>query len=442
FTYDYNYASYGQQVLTQPDGSIFIILDVRGTGETRIAKRLSNGYVDPGYGTDGFSSPVNIRDAQAAMQPDGKIIVMGTLISGNITDFGVVRYNTDGTPDNTFGVGGMVTTDFGYGNNFPTSVALQNDGKIVVIGTAYTGERWDFALARYNTNGSPDNNFGEDGLQTTDLSNGQAQAVAIQADGKILVAGYFFSGINNDFVLVRYNTNGNLDSTFNEDGIQTTDFNSSDDIATSLSVQPDGKILIAGYNYTCGDTCSNLDFVIARYNTNGNPDSTFNGNGKQITDFYSFDNIAKSIAIQTDGKIIIGGYTYNGSNQDFAMCRYNINGSLDNTFNGNGKQTTEFGGNEYGNTVALQTNGKILIGGWDDLADFDLACYNVNGTPDLSFKGKGKFMDRMSFPDQGYTYYTSTAIQTDGKIITAGYTWNNHNFDFAIARYNPNGTLD
>jgi uncharacterized delta-60 repeat protein len=442
FSYDYNYASYGQQVLTQPNGSIFVVLDIRGTGETRIAKRLSTGYPDVSYGIDGFSSPVNIRDAKATIQPDGKIVVMGSLINANITDFAVARFNIDGTVDSSFGTAGLQTTDFGYGNNFATDLAIQNDGKIIVTGTAYRGDSWDVALARYNIDGTPDNSFGENGLETTNLLNGQAQSLAIQTDGKILVAGYLFNGTNNDFLLVRYNMDGNLDTSFNGDGVQTTDFNSSDDIANSVSLQTNGKIVVAGYNYKCGDTCSNLDFAIVRYNTDGSLDNSFDSDGKQTTNFNSFDDIAKSIVIQTDGKILIGGYSYNGSNQDFALCRYTINGSLDILFSGDGKQITEFGNNEFGNSMALQSNGKILIAGWDDGADFNLACYNSNGNLDLTFKGKGKFADRMSFPSQGYTFYTSTALQSDGKIITAGYTWNGKNFDFALARYNLNGMLD
>ena len=442
FAYDYNYASFGQQVLTQSGGSVFVILDIRGTGETRIAKRLSTGYPDPTYGIDGFSNAVNIRDAQAALQQDGKIVVMGSLINGNTTDFAVARFNTDGALDLNFGVNGLAITDFGYGNNLATSVAIQSDGKIVVTGTAYTGESWDIALTRYNADGSPDNNFGEAGLKTINLLNGQAQSVALQTDNKILVAGYLFNGTNSDFLLMRFNSDGSLDNSFNGDGVQTTDFNSSDDIGNSMAVQPNGKIVVAGYNYTCGENCSNLDFAIARYNSDGSLDNTFNATGKQTTDFNSFDNIAKSVTIQTDGKLLIAGYTFNGTNQDFIVCRYNANGSVDNTFSADGIQTTDFGNNEYGNSVALQSSGKILVAGWDDGADFDLASYNSNGTLDLTFKGKGKFADRMNFPSQGFTYYTSTTLQSDGKIIAAGYTWNNKNFDFALARYNRNGTLD
>jgi uncharacterized delta-60 repeat protein len=233
-------------------------------------------------------------------------------------DFTLVRYNTNGTLDTTFDSDGKVTTAIGSGTDVAYSVALQSDGKIVVAGYSNNGSNFDFALVRYNTDGSLDTSFDSDGKVTTEVGSGNdgGESVAIQSDGKIVVAGYSYIGSNNDFALARYNTDGTLDTSFDSDGKVTTAIGVSVNYAKSVAIQSDGKIVAAGYN-----TGSNNDLALARYNTDGTLDTSFDSDGKVTTAIGSNDR-AYSVAIQSDGKIVAAGNSNNGSNEDFALVRY------------------------------------------------------------------------------------------------------------------------
>ena len=218
------------------------------------------------------------------------------------------------------------------------------------------------ALCAGQQAGDLDSSFSNDGKQNTDLGinyDDWGYSAAIQADGKILVAGYSAIGSNSDFALVRYNTDGSLDASFNGDGIQTTAIGSGDDEGSSVAIQADGKIVVAGRSFTG----SNYDFAIVRYNSDGSLDNSFSGDGKQTTAIGSGRDQGSSVAIQADGKIVVAGYSYNGTNFDFALVRYNSDGSLDISFNGDGKQTTPIGSDDICSSVAIQADGKIVLVG-------------------------------------------------------------------------------
>ena len=375
-----------------------------------------------------------------AIQSDGKIVVAGE--SGNSPgnrDFALTRYNANGSLDISFDGDGKVTTDFGSRfDDVAYSVAIQSDGKIVVAGYSLnSGGNWDFALTRYNANGSLDISFDGDGKVTTDFGSiDTAYSVAIQSDGKIVVAGY--SGntpANSDFALTRYNSNGSLDTTFDGDGKVTTAIGISSDYAFSVAIQSDGKIVVAGYSLNSG---GNWDFALTRYNANGSLDISFDGDGKVTTDFGGALDRAVSVAIQSDGKIVAAGYSDNGSNRDFALTRYNSNGSLDTTFDGDGKVTTDFGSIDTALSVAIQSDGKIVVAGYSGNTpfnwDFALTRYNSNGSLDTTFDGDGKVTTAIGISSD---YAFSVAIQSDGKIVAAGYSDNgSSNRDFALTRYN------
>jgi uncharacterized delta-60 repeat protein len=251
-------------------------------------------------------------------------------------------------------------------------VALQGDGKIVVVGGAGGS---DFALARYNPNGSLDTSFSGDGKQTTDFGGGDfADGVALQGDGRIIAVGSSApDGGGRDFALARYNPNGSLDTSFSGDGKQTTDFGSFSG-AAGVAIQGDGKIVAVG---DAGGGTVGFDFGLARYNANGTLDTSFSGDGKQTTDFGRSSGAA-GVAIQGDGKIVAVGAT-SSSPYDFALARYNLNGSLDTSFSGDGKQTTGFGSSSAATAVALQADGKIVaVGsgqGFTQSLDFAIARY-------------------------------------------------------------------
>ena len=365
--------------------------------------------------------------AATVLQPDGKIIAVGTSLSSFPYRFALARYNADGSLDTSFSGDGKQTTDFGP-NGGATGVALQADGKIVVVGGTLES---DFAVARYNPNGSLDTSFSGDGKQTTDFGGREgARGVAVQADGKIVVAGTSSIGPggthNGNFALARYNPNGSLDTSFSGDGEQTTIFDG-DDQANGVALQADGKIVAVGFGGAFGD------FVLARYNTNGSLDTSFSGDGKQKTDFANVDG-AGAVAIQADGKIVAVG----GTGDDFALARYNPNGTLDTSFSSDGLQTTDFGGGAAANGVALQTDGKIVaVGG---AANFALARYNTDGSLDTTFSGDG--METTDFA--GSDTARGVALQTDGKIVAVG-ALDTSFLGFAkmaLARYDADGSLD
>jgi uncharacterized delta-60 repeat protein len=306
-----------------------------------------------------------------AIQNDGKIVAVGATYTGGEGSFALARFNPNGSLDQSFSGDGKQTTDFGGG---ATGVAIQGDGKIVAVGANGHG---GFALARYNPNGSLDPSFSGDGKQMTDFGGfDQASGVALQANGKVVVVGQ--GGPDpSDFAIARYNPNGTLDTSFSGDGKQTTSFSAGCcDGASALAIQGDGKIVAVGL--AGGGTGNPGHFALARYNPNGTLDPSFSGDGKQTTEVGD-DAFAKGVALQGDGKLVVVGLTHTGGDYGFALARYNQNGTLDPSFSGDGKQTTDFGPFGYATGIALQANGNIVVvgvgRGTDFTYDFALARY-------------------------------------------------------------------
>lgn len=367
-----------------------------------------------------------------AVQADGKIVVVGSEGSYGRSsgfDFAVARYNPDGTLDSTFGGGtGKVTTGFGY-EDFGRSVAIQADGKIVVAGYAdSSSSAHNFGLVRYNPDGSVDPTFGGGtGEATADLGgNDLAESVAFQADGKIVVSGMSTATNNGSygFGLARFNTDGSLDTTFGGGtGKVITDFGPNFDPGNSVAVQADGRIVVAG---STGD-----DFALARYNTDGSLDPTFGGGTGTVTTNLGGTDHGCDMALQPDGKIVVSG----GADNDFAVVRYNTDGSLDLTFGGGtGAVITDFGYDDQSFDVALQPDGKIVavgIGG----GSFEVARFNPDGSLDPSFGG-GSGKVRTNFGNS-VDYAWGVAVQSDGKIVAVGqsYSYSTGRYRFAVARY-------
>jgi uncharacterized delta-60 repeat protein len=230
---------------------------------------------------------------------------------------------------------------------------------------------------RYNTDGSLDTTFDTDGkvITTIGSSNDNLNAAVLQSDGKIVAAGYSNNGTNNDFAVVRYNTNGSLDTTFDTDGKVTT-ADAAIEVARSLIIQSDGKIVAAG-NFQNGST---YDFALVRYNSDGSLDTTFGTGGKVTSSLSSTTEWINSIKSQSDGKIVAAGYANNGTNDDFAVARYNTDGSLDTTFGTSGKVLTQILTNEVVYSVAIQSDGKILAAGSASGAEVDFAIVRYNST--------------------------------------------------------------
>ena len=411
-----------------------------------------DGSLDTSFGTGGkvTTSLTNGMDAAlaVAIQSDGKIVTAGVSNYTANSDFALVRYNSDGSLDNTFDSDGKVTTSMSSGEEMAVSVAIQSNGEIVAAGYSYHNVHSYFALARYNTNGKLDTSFDTDGIVTTDpmVYGGNINSISIQSDGKIVAGGASNDNVQSYFALARYNTNGKLDTSFDTDGIVTTAIRAMDDHVYSVAIQSDGKIVAAG---DTSDT-NNHHFAVARYNVNGSLDATFDHDGKVMTEVENRNDWGNSIAYQSDGKIVVAGYSFNEiiSNYDFAVARYNVDGTLDTNLDNDGKVTTEIGSeDDYGQSVAVQSDGKIsdgkiVVAGYSfngSNHDFALARYNTDGSVDYGFGGSGKVTtDFSGNHDYGY----GVAIQSDGKIVVSGYILNGSYYDFALARYNTNGSLD
>ncbi|MGI8956533.1 MAG: delta-60 repeat domain-containing protein [Chthoniobacterales bacterium] len=287
-----------------------------------------------------------------------------------------VGFAADGDLDLTFGNGGSVTTDFQHSTDIAYAVARQADGKLVVVGTTYTNNDYsgeDFALLRYNADGTVDGTFGVNGRVTTDFPGLAAviSSVVIQPDGKILVAGGAFPAFTflGDFELARYNPNGSLDTTFGSGGIVTTSFPGQGSYAFALALQTDGKIIAAGTDFVnfSSEDSSNTDFGLERYNPDGTPDATFGNGGQVTTNFDGFNDDAFSVLIQPDGKIVAVGSAKNPANfYDFAAARYLASGTIDTTFGSAGKVRTDFGDHNFdqARSAALQADGKIVAAGF------------------------------------------------------------------------------
>ena len=399
------------------------------------------GQLDTTFGQNGIVTIAGESFAYSvAIQSDGKIVAAGYSDNGSDLDFAIIRYNSDGALDNTFGTNGIVITSVGASGDYATSIAIQSDGKIIAAGNSYNGSDNDFAVVRYNSNGSLDNTFGTNGIVITSVgdSSDYANSIAIQSDGKIIAAGNSFNGSDDDFAVVRYNSNGALDNTFGTNGIVITSVGDSSDYARSIAIQSDSKIIAAGYSYNGSD----FDLALVRYNSNGSLDNTFGTNGIVITSVGDSSDYARSIAIQSDSKIIAAGYSYNGSDYDFALVRYNSNGALDNTFGTNGVVTTDVGAAEYyANSIEIQSDGKIIAAGNSfNGSNFDIALvrYNSNGSLDNTFGTNGVVTTDVGTEGD---YATSIAIQSDEKIIVAGGSIYMARFSFLrIVRYLNNAS--
>jgi uncharacterized delta-60 repeat protein len=381
------------------------------------------GDLDTSFGGDGkvttnFTSGFDAASA-LAIQADGRLVAAGT--SGG-RKFALARYNSDGTLDTSFGGDGKVTTDFTSSFDGASALAIQADGRLVAAGSA-GGRR--FALARYNSDGTLDTSFGGDGKVTTNFSPGNdlANGVAIAPGGAIVAAGAArVEGADPRFALARYNSDGTLDPSFGGDGKVTTNFTAGTDVALGMVLRPDGRVVVAG---TAGRT--NHRFALAAYETDGTLDASFGGDGKVTTDFTPGFDGATALTIRPDGTLVAAGSAGNGAR--FALAQYETDGTLDASFGGDGKVTTNFTADfDFALGVALQTDGKVVAAG-TAAADFALARYETDGTLDASFGGDGK----VTTPFRGFASASDVDIQSDGKIVAAGEGGVDPRF--ALARY-------
>jgi uncharacterized delta-60 repeat protein len=330
-----------------------------------------------------------------------------------------------GDLDPTFGGDGLVTTDFG-GTDPARAVAVQSDGKIVVVGGS-----GDFALARYNQDGSLDTGFGGDGTVTTDFGgNDSANAVVVQPNGKIVAAGTSSSS----FALARYNQDGSLDTGFGGgDGLVTTAFPGSEgDEGNELLLQPNGKLIVVGTTHI--PPHGRGSFALARYNADGTPDTGFGGGDGLATGIDNYE--ATSAGLAPNGQIVAAGGW-----ESFLVARFDSDGGVDTGFGGTGALFPGYNGTaRLAYAVQAQKDGRVVAAGYvnDDVAsetDFAVARFDTDGSLDASFGADG--MVTTDFGG-GADYARAIALQPDGKVVVAGKTESSEGSDFAIARYEGN----
>lgn len=389
----------------------------------------ARGDLDPTFGSGGKVTTDfggNETAWGVAVQPDGKAVVAGTRIDpGPSDDFVLARYTVSGALDPTFDGDGKVTTDFGGRSDGADDLALQADGKIVAAGSGFPEEvrPVDFALARYNRDGTLDTTFGAGGrVLTTFAQNSidRANALAIQPDGKIVVAGSTRSGPRSEFALARYLPNGSLDASFDGDGLVVTPIPTG--VVFDLAVQPDGKLIAAGWSNPGG-----FDIAMARYNADGSLDGSFDGDGVVVTSsFRPASTAASQVLVQRDGKILTGGA---------GLARFNADGSVDRSFGDGGRALTDVGLV----TPLLQPDGKIIaVGssfpGAGGASDFTVARLSAAGRIDSTFGRGGRVVTDFRPQDDA----TDAELLANGKLVVAGYTAQvpfEAPADFAVARY-------
>jgi uncharacterized delta-60 repeat protein len=391
--------------------------------------------------------------ADVAIQTDGRVVAAGSVGGGlpGGSDFGLARYEADGSLDTSFGHSGKVITSFFGVSDSAAAVAIQADGRIVAAGSTSTSkafESLDIALARYNIDGTPDASFGVGGKVTTDFFGNQdfASAIGMRPDGRIVVAGAAIdsTAVYQSFAVVQYNMDGSLDTTFGIGGKATTRFTglggsgSGNGYAHDLAIQPDGSIVVVG-----AADVFHFDFGLVRFLSYGSLDTSFGMGGKVVTDFFNRSDSGNSIAIQSDGRLVVGGYVMTSSDPtsfDFALARYNTNGSLDSTFGAGGKVTTDLRGySDQAGDLAIQADGGIVLAGGSSLTsdystnDFALTRYHTDGNLDSGFGISGiAITDFNGFNDHA----NAIAIQQDGRIVAAGSSYiSNTDIGFALARY-------
>ena len=360
-----------------------------------ILARFSNsdGSLDKTFSNDGVTSLSlgGIDHVQALALQEEKVLLAGYSVgpNGNV-DFALVRYRSDGSVDTSFGYNfdGVVTTDFLGSYDVGHSVTVsQTGGAILVGGYAYNGTGYDFALAKYTADGILDTSFDTDGKVETNLGgNDFGQAIAAQRGDKIIVAGYRDNNGISELALVRYLADtGAVDTVFgpNGNGIVTTPLGNNFSYGHALALQSDDKILLAGTMVSWNDQRS--DFILVRYTKDGVLDTSFGGDGI-VTTHVDFYDEGTSVFIQENGKILVAGYSVNGNyNSHFVLLRYKADGTLDGSFGSGGKVITDLDGNDRAHSV-WYGNGKILVGGSLN-GNFAIARYNENGSLDTSFTG-------------------------------------------------------
>ncbi len=435
------YKGVDYSLVIQQDGKILLY-----TSDGTITRYNADGSRDSSFGVSGriqtliTNSDADSADNSVALQADGKILVIGVYQFGGII---VSRFNSDGSLDGTFGENGSIIKSDDPSGRYtfyrPTSIAMQNDGKFLVSAAASDGDLSSIVLLRYYENGELDASFGVSGMISTQASREDiAKSIALQNDGKILVTASSRTFTGYEWVVVRYNSDGELDRSFGVDGIVRTRFGNVSE-PYSVKVQDDGKIIVIG--------SSNEWFALARYNQNGSLDSSFDSGGKVLGNPEAWPSFSATprvdFEIQSDGKIVVGGASYHNFRYHFTVGRFNSDGTVDNTFGDGGISFIESTKSDgYVGAIALQQNDKIVAVGLgssesDQVFTAIMARLNVFGSLDLSFNGVSSLSGEVNFTEGGVPVVIDKDVQvSDEELINFG------NYNSATLTLSRSGASD
>ena len=413
-----------------------------------VVRYNSDGTLDTTFGTDGevkidfgdtydFGYAVEVDSADHVLV--GGYSNQGTLLG---IDFAVARLTPSGVLDTTFGDGGKQMIDFGGRDSYARSVAVDSADRVLLGG--YSGG--DFAVARLTTSGQLDSSFGSGGKQTVDFGStyDYGYGVAVDSAGRVLLGGDSNQGTPTgyDFAVTRLTPSGALDTTFGSGGKQTVDFGNTYDRVYGVAVDSADRVLLGGHSNQ--GTPTGYDFAVARLTTSGALDTSFSSDGKQTVDFGNTYDRACGVAVDGANHVLLGGYSSQGSPtyNDFAVARLTSTGVLDSAFGSSGKRTIDFGNtSDIGYGVAVDASGRVLVGGYSDQPttrrDFAVARLTTLGTLDTDFNGNGKVITDICVESGDYGRDV-IAYQDDGKLVVVGTTYNGS----VVVRYNADGTLD
>ena len=384
--------------------------------------QYATGVLDSSFSTDGkfsFDSNIGSDSASSAYLFNNGDILLGGYETTGTLNFALLKIDTYGNPILSFGTSGKVSTDFASGADSINSIAVSESGEIYACGRMHNGTDYDVAVAKYDSNGNLLNSFDTDGKYSYDFGfgNDYCNDIKIQSDGKIVITGYADNVSNVDMIVMRLNSDGTLDTSFNTTGTKLVNLGSGNDLAFTVELQPDSKILLGGY----ASNGANNDFAVVRLSSTGVLDTTFNSSGIRLIDSGFGVDEARGMKLLSDGKILLGGTMASAGTGEFAVVKLNSDGSLDTSFGNSGFAQVDFTANlEVGNYITTQGDGSIVLCGYanngtDD--DYAIVRFNSDGTIDTSFDGDGMKVDSVG---NALDRCTGVIIQDDGKMLLYG----------------------
>lgn len=397
-----------------------------------------DGSADTSFGTIGSATASlgSVADDVYAVdvQDDGGYVVVGTT-SGTSDDVAVARFTASGALDSSFGSGGVAVTDAGsLTSDHGHAVAVQPDGKILVAGSSATTAA-DFLLARYTSAGALDTSFGSGGIVTTSFGSGHddAYGMALQSDGRIVLVGRTANGATFDWAAARYTVTGDLDTTFGSGGKVVTPGNGGSDYPRDVVVDTQGRIVAAGRIH---DGTSTYDVGIVRYRADGSLDTSFGGSGRVLTPLGAGHDSAWGLDVYPDGRVVVAGNAQVGTTFDLAAVRYTAGGVPDTSFDGDGVLLIPRGGSSEADAqVAVQADGRLLIGstasGGASGDDFAVYRRTEPGAADPTFDLDGV---ALYAPSASADVLADLIIEEDGRVVLAGVTGSGGDADAALVR--------